>query len=160
MSLIFSWILIDEISIGTIPKDQNDISLLKSKKIKSIISLANYQDKEQEKKILTQFKYKKIVLPDHRSINKLEITHVKKTINLIKQTESFFPLFIHCEASIERSPLIALAWLMHKKNISLQEGLDYMMSIHSQTNPLPEQIKVLSDYFEYLKKAEESEIDF
>ena len=160
MSLIFSWILIDEISIGSIPKNQNDISLLKSKKIKSIISLTNYQDKEQERKIKTNFKYKKIVLPDHRSVNQLEINHVKKTINLIKQTEIFFPLFMHCEASIERSPLIALAWLMYKKNISLEEGLDYMMSIHIQTNPLPEQIKVITDYFESLKKTEESEIDF
>ena len=154
MNLIFSWILIDQISIGSIPKDQNDIDLLKSKKIKSIISLTKYQDKELEKKIKTEFTFKQIVLPDHRSINKFEINHIQKTINLIKETESFYPLFIHCEASIERSPLIALAWLMHKKNITVQEGLDYMMSIHVKTNPLPEQIKILSNYYKSLKNNE------
>ena len=43
-------------------------------------------------------------------------------IKLIKESKNSYPIFIHCEASIERSPIIALAWLMHSKKISLQES--------------------------------------
>lgn len=153
MSLIFDWVLINEISIGSIPKDQSDISFLKRKKIKSIFSLTDYSDKEQEKKIKSEFEYKKLVLPDHRSSNELEIQSIEKAIALIKECEKFYPLFVHCEASVERSPTVVIAWLMNKKNISLQEGLDYMMSIHVQTNPLPSQIKALSNYYDSLKKG-------
>ena len=152
MSLTFSWILVNELAIGSIIRDSNDINYLKEKGIKSILSLTNYDDIIFEEKIRIKFNYKKIILPDHRSKDELRIDEIIKAIKIIEKIIIDSPLFIHCEASIERSPIIAIAWLINTKNLSLEEGLDYLVSVHKKTNPLSHQINALIDFSNFLKK--------
>ena len=39
------------------------------------------------------------------------------------------PVFIHCYAGIERSPLICMAWLVKYKMLSPSEALQYVMEV-------------------------------
>ena len=53
------------------------------------------------------------------------------------------PTFVHCVASIERSPLICMAYLIKKCNLTPIEALDYLMEVHPISNPLPGQFAIL-----------------
>mgnify|MGYP001214281408 FL=1 len=64
-------------------------------------------------------------------------------LSKLKKLISFGPVFVHCIASMERSPMICMAWLIKEHNLSVQEALDYLMNIHPGTNPLREQIEIL-----------------
>lgn len=54
------------------------------------------------------------------------------------------PVFVHCVAAMERSPLICLAWLMRKRGLTRLQALDYLTELHPGTNPLPEQLALLT----------------
>ncbi len=53
------------------------------------------------------------------------------------------PVYLHCVAGVERSPLVAMAWLIHNRRMSWQAALDYVQQTHPGTSPLPEQLAVL-----------------
>jgi protein-tyrosine phosphatase len=53
------------------------------------------------------------------------------------------PVFVHCVAAMERSPLVCLAWLVRQRGLSPQRALDYLMQVHPGTSPLPGQLELL-----------------
>ena len=54
------------------------------------------------------------------------------------------PTFLHCYAGIERSPLVCIGWLIKIEKITFQEAFEYLKSVHPATNPLSEQLNVLT----------------
>jgi len=54
------------------------------------------------------------------------------------------PVFVHCVAAMERSPLVCMAWLMQQEGLNSTEALDYLMQVHPGTNPLPGQLALLN----------------
>ena len=55
------------------------------------------------------------------------------------------PVFVHCVAATERSPLVCLGWLVRQHRMSPDRALDYLMQQHPGTNPLPGQLALLHD---------------
>jgi protein-tyrosine phosphatase len=53
------------------------------------------------------------------------------------------PVYVHCVAGVERSPLVCMAWLVRRHSLSPQRALDYLMEVHPGTNPLPGQFHLL-----------------
>ena len=55
------------------------------------------------------------------------------------------PVYVHCVAAMERSPLVCLAWLVRRHGLTPHRALDYLMQVHPGTNPLPGQLALLSE---------------
>ena len=53
------------------------------------------------------------------------------------------PVYVHCVAAMERSPLVCLAWLVKQRRLKPARALDYLMQVHPGTNPLPGQLALL-----------------
>ena len=53
------------------------------------------------------------------------------------------PVFVHCVAAMERSPLVCLGWLVKEHRMNPDRALDYLMQQHPGTNPLPGQLKLI-----------------
>ena len=66
--------------------------------------------------------------------------------NLLKDLVSKDITFIHCVASMERSPLLCIMYVMEKYNISLEEALDFVKRVHSNTNPTNDQLLCITNY--------------
>ena len=73
-------------------------------------------------------------------------------LNILEKIMDHGPVYVHCFAGIERSPLICMAWLIKKHKMEVNESLRYMMSIHKKTNPLPFQIDCLHKFKKILSK--------
>ena len=99
-----------------------------------------------------QFICERIVLPDHKYKEVLTMQQINEALVLLQSLMSNGPVFVHCKASVERSPLICMAWLVKKCNLNNFEALDYLMQIHPITNPLPNQFELLKDLKDNLNK--------
>ena len=139
----FSWVLINELSVGTYPKDINDLNFLKKKRIKSILTLCDESEGLIPQEIKDMFYHERFVLPDHKSSEVLNFKKLNETLEILTKMLDIGPVYVHCFAAMERSPLICMAWLVKKLNLSPQESLEYLQSVHKSTNPLPNQMKLL-----------------
>ena len=130
----FSWISANELAVGSFPKNKSDKSLLQSHGIKSVLSLCSINEVKENipDNIFEGFNHKRIVLPDHKVSRKLTLDELFKTLESLSKLMNEPPVFIHCVASMERSPLICIAWLMKTKNLSLQNALDYVLQAHPE----------------------------
>ena len=140
---IIDWVLRDELAVGQVPTKSNHIEMLIKEKIVSILGLCSEEEGKYPKDINKHFTCKRVVLPDHKYKRDPTIYEINSSINALSDLIVKGPVFVHCVASIERSPLICMAWLIKNHNLSINQALDYLMEIHPGTNPLPGQLKVL-----------------
>lgn len=142
-----NWILINELAVGSPPINLSHLNELNKKGIKSILSLCS----EKEAKIVSNgFQHKRYILPDHSYGISPTKTQVLDVLILIEELKKNGPIFLHCKAGVERSPIICLAWLLKHMNLSLDNALEYLKEVHPKTNILPEQL----DSIRFLLKKE------
>ena len=143
MTIKVDWVLRNELAIGSAPKSFEDLNELKKNKIVGILSLCSKEENPSEVKFEEYFVCKRVVLPDHKYKSPPTIEKLELAIETLESILSSGPIYIHCVAGAERSPLVCMAWLIKKHNLNPTQALDYMMGIHIGTNPLPDQLKLL-----------------
>ena len=143
---LFNWILVGKLGIGNSPLKEENIEFLKRKKIKNILSLCSESEIEWAPKIEDEFNCGRVYLPDSKSgqlpsFEKLNIAYITLS-EYIKDS----PTFVHCFASIERSPMICILYIMNKYNMAIEDSLDYVLRKHAPTNPTNNQLKVIKNF--------------
>tara|TARA_A100001388_G_C28732394_1_gene482184 strand:- start:795 stop:1244 length:450 start_codon:yes stop_codon:yes gene_type:complete len=141
----FNWILNEELAIGTVPQKQKDLKKLSEEGIKSILSLCGENESKSDLDLEKFFHHKRFVLPDHKKVEIVSSIELNESLSIIRDLIKYGPVFVHCFAAIERSPLVCMAWLMKEHQLTLQQSLDYLMQTNPGTNPLPVQLKALKE---------------
>jgi len=138
------WVLQNKLCVGKAPRTKFHIEKLKEQGVKSILSLCSKEEIKPPDQIENYFICKRKVLPDHKVNREITVKEINESLEIVKEILNHGPVYIHCVASIERSPLICMAWLIKECNLNSQQALDYLMDIHPRTNPLPSQLKALN----------------
>ena len=141
----FDWVLIDELAVGPAPRKRHHIELLISSGIKGILSLCSENEVPQPEIPPNKIVHRRMILPDHSYNREPTVNEISSTLCELKHLKSSGPVFVHCKAGIERSPLICIAWLTMEKNLSIQTALDYLMQIHPGTNPLANHLMIIEE---------------
>lgn len=139
----FDWVLVDNIAIGTIPTEIRHLEKLKREGIKGILNLCSEEEAKFIGNLNDSFVFKRVILPDHRQKKLLTKENIISALNELEKLNKLGPTFIHCFASMERSPIICMAWLIKKNEMDCFQALDYLMMVHKGTSPLAAQFNVL-----------------
>ena len=139
-----NWVLLDELAIGDAPTSIEDLKILKKEGISSILSLCDENEVNSPKEIETEFTFSRVILPDHRKGILPNENDLNLALNELSTLNKIGPVFVHCFAGKERSPLVCLGWLVTKHKYSPTVALDYLMQVHKGTNPLPGQLLLLN----------------
>ena len=147
--MLFNWISINNLAIGTPPLKTADKNLLREKAIYSILDLRNEYDflnidKKKYMKLVAEFNYFNIPLPDHKFGRFLNIDEIKKTVFELEKLIKSGPVFMHCHAAAERSPLISIAYLYKRKGLSFIQASDYVKQQNKSTNLHIKQLKLIN----------------
>ena len=140
-----NWVLNEELAVGTAPQKQKDLERLTSEGIKSIFSLCGENEVKNDLNLDELFKHKRYVLPDHKTGKIISSFELNEALVILRNLVKSGPVFVHCYAAVERSPLVCMAWLVKECKLSSQQALDYLMQINPGTNPLPGQLRVLKE---------------
>ena len=139
-----NWISINKLAIGPAPKTLSNLEEIKKKGICNILTLCSEEECKLPVEISTLFNQSKIYLPDHKASRDIEIKEFNKALDELVELLKTGPVFIHCVAAMERSPLVCIGWLVKYKNLSFNNALDYMMQAHPGTNPLAKQLYLIN----------------
>ena len=138
-----SWVLVEELAVGSAPREERHLEYLEAEGIKAVLSLSSHAEASLPEQIEQRFKYRRFVLPDHKADRLVKLEELEEAITILHLLWPHRPVFVHCVAAMERSPLVCLAWLMQQLCLSKRQALDYLMQIHPGTSPLAEQLSVL-----------------
>jgi predicted protein tyrosine phosphatase len=140
---VFDWVLVDELAIGPAPRADRHLVRLESAGVKAVLSLCSEMEALPPHGIEDRFCFHRFVLPDHRSGRLPELAELQAALTALADLRKNGPVFVHCVAAMERSPLVCLGWLVVQHRQTPERALDYLMQVHVGTNPLPGQLALL-----------------
>jgi hypothetical protein len=138
------WVLVQELAVGPAPRADRHLDRLSAEGIAAILSLCSEEEAPPPPELATRFAARRLVLPDHRSERLPQLGELEGALSALAELRRHGPVYVHCVAGMERSPLVCLGWLMRQHRLTPQRALDYLMQAHPGTNPLPGQLALLS----------------
>ena len=138
------WVLVDELAIGPAPRATRHLDRLEEQGLKAVLSLCSEAEARRPEGFNHRFISSRLVLPDHRAERLPEHQELQAALEALLALRANGPVFVHCVAAMERSPLVCLAWLVSRHGQKPQAALDYLMQVHPGTNPLPGQLMLLA----------------
>ena len=137
------WVLVEELAIGPAPWADRHLDRLQEAGIKAVLSLCCPEELALPGGLGERFTHQRWVLPDHRTGRLPELAELEGALAALAALLEQGPVYVHCVAAMERSPLVCLAWLVSRHRQSPERALDYLMQLHPGTNPLPGQLALL-----------------
>ena len=141
----FNWIIRNELAIGTAPRKQSDLKILKEFKVNCVLSLCSEDEVTPPQNIEEDFLCKRVVIPDHTYEREMNQKELKFALNALEGLKTKGTVFIHCKAAVERSPLVCMAWLIKNKGLSITQALNYLMQVNKGTCPSKENLDLLKN---------------
>jgi hypothetical protein len=138
-----TWLLVDELAIGTAPSQPSHLDDLAEQGVAAVLSLCAAHEAPAPVGLCGRFRLARVVLPDHHSPECLEPEALHQAVASLAILRAQGPVFMHCVAAVERSPLVAIAWLMRTRGMALENALSYLQATHPGTSPLPRQLEAL-----------------
>jgi hypothetical protein len=139
------WVLVDQLAIGPAPRAERHLDRLRDAGIKCVLSLCSPDEATPPAGLSAGFHTSRYVLPDHRAGRLPTLAELETALGHLADLQQHGPVFVHCVAAMERSPLVCLAWLVRQHRMSPERALDYLMQQHPGTNPLPGQLALLHE---------------
>ncbi|MEB3353862.1 MAG: dual specificity protein phosphatase [Cyanobacteriota bacterium] len=138
-----TWVLVDELALGPAPRAERHLDRLELEGVRAILSLCGEDEAPMPAGQRERFRCERVVLPDHRTGRLPEPPELTAALDQLAALQAVGPVFVHCVAAMERSPLVCLGWLVSRHGQTPQRALDYLMQLHQGTNPLPGQLALL-----------------
>lgn len=138
-----TWVLVEELALGPAPRAPHHLDRLAQEGVRAVLSLCACEEAPPPEGMEQRFQCARLVLPDHRSGRPPEPAELQQGLATLAELRRAGPVYVHCLAAMERSPLLCLAWLVCERRQPLQRALDYLQQLHPGTNPLAEQLRVL-----------------
>ena len=142
---IFNWILKKKLAVGTTPIKDEDLVFLKRNKVINIIGLCSEKEIKWHENLCTNFNCERIFLPDSHNDKLPCKKDFFKAFEKLKDAVTQNITFVHCFASIERSPLLCIMYIMYSYNLNIEDALDYVRRIHKHTNPTNRQLRFVKE---------------
>ncbi len=137
------WVLVNKLGLGTPPVKKEDFLYLKQNGIKTILNLCEEIESPIKKEFLNGMTFSRYTLPDHKVKKKLTKNQIFEVVDLLENFIKKGPVYVHCYASIERSPLVCIAWLTLRENVAFLNALDHLKQVHKESNPLSQHLSLL-----------------
>jgi len=138
------WVLVQELAVGPAPRAERHLERLVAEGVRAVLSLCSEAEAPPPPGLETRFECRRLVLPDHRVERLPELAELEQSLAALAELRATGPVYVHCVAAMERSPLVCLAWLVRRQGLTPQRALDYLMQVHPGTNPLPGQLALLA----------------
>ena len=141
--LPYSWILTNQLAIGPRPITPFHWQQLEEAGLRGRFSCCYPQEEE----ILLPppgWISAGVSLPDHRKQEVLRSERLIEALTVAEQLmEQGAPIYLHCLAGIERSPLLAVGLTARSRQIDLYAALDWVRRCHPPALPIYEHLEMM-----------------
>ena len=141
--LPYSWVLTGQLALGPMPAGPAHWQQLEEAGLRSRFSCC-YAEEESLLSCPAHWPSARISLPDHRAQEPLTAPRLLEALEAAAALlQEAGPLYLHCRAGIERSPLIAVGLTARVRRLSLFDALDWVRRCHPAALPLADHLELL-----------------
>ena len=115
------------------------------KKVRNIICLCSIEESKWHENLNANFNCERIFLPDSRGDKLPSRKDLLYAFSKLKDAVKKDITYVHCFASIERSPLLCIMYIMWSHKLNLEDALDYVRGKHLYTNPTNKQLSLIKE---------------
>lgn len=148
-SLPLVWVLRDQLALGPAPRLGCHWQQLRSDGFRSVVSLCESGEgcEALPADSLIPLGWSARPLPDVRTRRQLDpgalAAAVDHTLQLVQEAA---PVYVHCRAGLERSPLVVLGVLCLALEWDIFQALAYLRRLHPAAQPTLQQLAVLEQW--------------
>ncbi len=138
------WILANRLAVGPMPSSEGHWQQLDDLGFRSRFSCCYNDEQLGQPTPPEHWGSFGVSLPDHRRQEPLRQERLALAIHeAMAAMESQGPLFLHCLAGRERSPLVAIGVTARFRNLDVYGALDWVRKCHPAAAPLFDQLEQL-----------------
>ena len=141
--LPYSWILTNQLAIGPMPVSPLHWQQLEEAGLRGRFSCC-YPDEEISPPLPAGWLEARVSLPDHRQQEGLRLERLLEALSTAEQLlDTGTPVYLHCLAGIERSPLLAVGLTSRRRGINVFDSLDWVRRCHPAALPIYDHLELL-----------------
>lgn len=141
--LPYSWVLTGRLALGPMPSSPGHWQQLEQAGLRARFSCC-YPQEQAAALPPPHWRSDSVPLPDHRLQESLTLQRLAEALDRSELLlQSGDPVYLHCMAGIERSPLLAVGLTARQRGLSLFEALDWVRRCHPPALPLVSQLELL-----------------
>jgi hypothetical protein len=135
-SLPFSWVLTNHLAIGPMPRGESHWRQLEEAGFRSRFSCC-YPEEEEGIILPVGWRSDRVSLPDHREQEEMQAERLALAIRQAQVLLSEAPpVYLHCMAGRERSPLVAVGLTARVRGIDMLGALAWVRRCHPIAMPI------------------------
>lgn len=143
LPLPYSWVLTGRLAVGPMPAGEAHWQQLEQAGLRARFSCC-YPHEEGPAPVPPHWVSGGVPMPDHRSQEPLEPERLASALAAAERLlHQGAPLYVHCLAGIERSPLIAVGLAARARHLPLFDALDWVRRCHPAALPLVTHLELL-----------------
>ena len=141
--LPYSWILTNQLAIGPMPVSSGHWQQLEEAGLRCRFSCC-YQHEETLAPLPPGWRSAGVPLPDHRLQEGLKAERLLQALNIAEALlDEGAPVYLHCLAGIERSPMLAVGLTARRRRIDIYSALDWVRRCHPPAQPIYTHLELL-----------------
>lgn len=140
----FSWLRTRRLALGGFPQQAEQWQALEAVGIGQVFSCCDPGEGSWEPP--GHWQRERLTLPDHRSSSVVTASQLREALDRLESmltANDAPPLYLHCWAGMERSPLLAVGLLSRVENLTFFDALAQVRSLHPQARPITAHLVVL-----------------
>lgn len=143
LPLPYSWVLTRRLAVGPMPASPAHWKQLEQAGLRARFSCC-YPLEPAPAPPPPRWRSDGVPLPDHREQEPLEIERLAEALERAGRLLSeAAPLYLHCLAGVERSPLLAVGLTAWQRHLSLFDALDWVRRCHPPARPIASHLEQL-----------------
>ncbi|MEN9252901.1 MAG: dual specificity protein phosphatase [Thermostichales cyanobacterium HHBFW_bins_127] len=140
------WVLPGRLAVGEAPQ-AHWIPALQEAEVQAILGLCAETEVPWPKDLSKHFHCQRFVLPDSHYSEPLTVEQLATAVQMLKELlDQDLVTYIHCQAGVERSPTVCLAYLGRYHRLPVLDALQWIKKVNPRTAPIPQQVETVKAY--------------
>ncbi len=146
MSKRFSWIVPDQLAVGSFPEDGAAIFKLRKEEITAVITLTEEHEIKIPPELQHNFVWERVAIPDGYTGGIPSVEQFEAALAIVNRwAKKRHAIYVHCLAGVGRSPSLCCLFLSANQGMSLDEAIAHVKQQHSYASPDKHQVRVMRE---------------
>lgn len=146
MTKRFSWILPNELAVGSFPKEDSSVYKLRKEGITAVLTLTEEDEIPIPEELKHSFVWERVAIPDGYTGGVPSVEQFEQARSILQRwSKKMHSIYVHCLAGVGRSPSVCCLFVMAQTDKSLEEAIEFVKAQHSYACPDEHQVRVMKE---------------